>query len=90
MVAIMPFIFLELATTFSIRSMLARISSPPCWALRDAASASRSASRVFFSLCSEVALISSMLAAVSCSAAACSSVREERSWAPRAISLAPI
>ena len=82
-------ICLELAAMPSIVSTTSETSVLPLPAVSVAVSASWLASRAFSAFSFTVAVSCSMLAAVSSSAAACSSVREERSLFPVEISVAP-
>ena len=82
-------IFFELPEIPSIVVITSFTSAPPLLAVTEATSASSLAWLALSAFSFTVAVNSSMLAAVSSSAAACSSVREERSLLPVEISVAP-
>ncbi|VWC52072.1 hypothetical protein BLA6863_08017 [Burkholderia lata] len=79
----------ELAAMSCIVDTTWPTTSPPCVAMSDAFTASWLACRAFSAFCRTVPVSCSMLDAVSCSDAACSSVRCDRSMLPVAISRAP-
>ncbi|VWC38335.1 hypothetical protein BUB20358_06787 [Burkholderia ubonensis] len=79
----------ELVAMSCIVSTTWPTTSPPCVAMSDALTASWLAWRAFSAFCRTVPVSCSMLDAVSCSDAACSSVRCDRSVLPVAISRAP-
>ncbi|MNT37064.1 hypothetical protein D3C72_1731820 [compost metagenome] len=86
--AVMSAIFFELVLISLMVLTTSRITRPPWVAVCDASAASLLAWRALSALFFTVAVNSSILAAVSTTAAACCSVRDERSVFPSAISLA--
>ena len=86
---IMSAIFFELSAISCIVFTTPSTTLPPCWAVSEALCASCEAWRALSAFCFTVAVSCSMLAAVSSSADACCSVREERSVLPAAISRVP-
>jgi hypothetical protein len=89
-IPVMSAIFEELALMSVIVSTTWLTTVLPRCATSDALAASVLACCAFSAFCRTVEVNSSMLAAVSCSEAACCSVLDDRSWLPDAIWLEPV